>query len=154
MEPENILNPTLKRNLFIYLLVSAISFSILVASPQAGVSVPVFMLLQAAGLFFFTPRRRQLLILVPIFILALNAFISANPMWRIANLVVAAVLYALMAVYSIHGISLKDTSPSIFARLINAVHGALSSFSVPVAWGAKVKFVSNLFFIKLKCSKS
>jgi hypothetical protein len=127
-----------RRNLLFYLLISATSFIFLVATPRAGISVLIFMIIQAEALRFFIPRK-SLLFLAPIFILALNSFISANLMWRAANIPVAAAIYGAMAVQITCGISLKDTSLAFFQRLAEAISNALASFGVPISWGAEAQ---------------
>ena len=136
---ENTILSLLKRNLLIYLLVSAISFVYLVTTPGAGISVFVFMVIQAAWLYSIMPQKKYILALAPVFILALNSFISANPMWRLPNLFVRLILYGLMAVWAVHGIALKDTSAAIFIKLGQAVCGALLCASAPFKWGKEAK---------------
>ena len=128
-----------KRKLLIYLLISIISFIYFVTVPDAGIGVVIFMVIQGAGLYFMLPQKKYLLILVPIFILALNSFISANPMWRISNLFVGSALYGLMAVWIVYGISFKDTSCAVFIRLGQGVCGAFLRASAPFKWGAEAK---------------
>ena len=138
---EKPIDALLKRNLLIYLLVSALSFSFLVIPYRAGISVPIFVLIQAGALYHLIKpvRRKQLFVLVPVFILALNSFISVNPMWRVTNLFVAAVLYGLMALWITEGISLRDTSNRIFLRIAETIGYAFSRFPIPFKWGTEVK---------------
>jgi len=133
------IEPTIKRNLLLYLLVTAISFTVLVLPSMAGVSVPIFVIIQAGGLYYLSPQKKYLLVLIPIFILALNSFISANPMWQVANLIIAAVLYSLMAVWNVYGISLKDTSPTLFVRLAQVFGRAFLRVQLPIKWGSEAK---------------
>jgi len=74
-----------RRNLLVYLVVSALAFAYLVAPRWTAISVPLFALLQIGFAFFLLPCRKILWLWIPIFILALNAFVSANPMWRMSN---------------------------------------------------------------------
>ncbi|MCL2456873.1 MAG: DUF4173 domain-containing protein [Defluviitaleaceae bacterium] len=127
-----------KRNLILYLLISTVSFIFLVTIPEAGISVLIFVIIQAAALRLLLPRK-SLLFFAPIFILALNSFISANPMWRAANIVVAAAIYAAMSVKITYGISLKDTSLAFFRRLAETIAHAFASFGVPISWGAQAQ---------------
>jgi len=136
---ENTIMTRLKRNLLIYLLVSAISFAYLVTAPGAGISVVIFMVIQAAGLYYIVPQKKYLLVLTPVFILAINSFISANPMWQIPNLFVGVILYALMAVWAIHGVFLKNTSAAIFCKLGQTVCNTLLCASAPFKWGKEAK---------------
>jgi len=136
---ESMIEPRLKRNLLLYLLVSALSFSFFVLTPRAGISVSLFVLIQAGFLYVLVPRKRPLVVLIPVFILALNAFLSANPMWRIVNLALAGPLYALMALWISSGISLKDTSATLFLRLGETIHRAFSCILIPFRWGGEAK---------------
>jgi len=136
---EKIIEPPLKRHLLLYLLVSALSFSAFVLPQRAGVSVPLFVLIQAGFLYRLMPQKKPLFLLMPIFILALNTFLSANPMWQTTNLFVAALLYGLMAVWMTSGVSLKDNSAALFLRLAGSVSKAFSCFPVPFRWGIEAK---------------
>jgi len=131
---EKTIEPILKRNLLLYLLISALGFSFLVLPQQAGVSVPIFVLMQAGFLSHLMPQKRPLIVLAPIFILALNAFLSANPMWRVANLLVSVLLYGLMAVWMTDGVFLKDISSALFRRIGKTICRAFSRFPVPFRW--------------------
>lgn len=130
-----------KYNLLMYLLVSAISFTLFVAPSRAGVSVLLFMIIQAGWLYYLKLPKTQILMLAPIFVLALNAFISANPMWQLPNLIVAAVLYAFMAVWIVYGISFKNTSPTLFLRFAEVVGNTFLHSPLPFKWsaGASIK---------------
>jgi len=136
LPPKPSLTLKQKRDLLIYLLVSAVSFTILVAPHRAGISVFIFMLIQAGWLYYLKLPKMQLLMLAPVFVLTLNAFISANPMWRAPNLVVAAVLYAFMAVWIVSGISFKDTSPTLFLRFAEIVGNSILHFPLPFKWSS------------------
>jgi len=145
--PAPPVEPLLKIKLLIYLLVSVVGFSSLVLTPRAGVSVPIFVFIQAVGLYIIAPRKRIVFALLPVFILALNSFISANPMWRLPNLIVAIVLYGFIAVYSVHGFSFKDTSWVVFFRLGNMIIRSFKWFAVPFAWGAETE-IKNMPMIR------
>ncbi|MCL2286901.1 MAG: DUF4173 domain-containing protein [Firmicutes bacterium] len=132
-----LLNSVQKRNLLIYLFISVVSFFYLVTVPDAGIGVVVFMVIQGAWLYCIIPQKKYLFLLAPVFILALNSFISANTMWRIPNLFVGAMLYGLMAVWVVYGVSLKDTSIAVFIRLGKGVCGAFMRASTPYMWGAE-----------------
>jgi len=136
---ETTIESSLRRQLLLYFLLSAFTFSFLVLPHQAGVSVPIFVLIQAGFLYYAAPKKKPLFVLIPIFILALNAFISANPMWRIPNLFVVTVLYGAMAVCMTSGISLKDTSSTLFLRLLETIYKAFARFPLPFRWVGQVK---------------
>ncbi|MCL2873732.1 MAG: DUF4173 domain-containing protein [Defluviitaleaceae bacterium] len=146
-KPIDNVEPLLKRKLLIYMLISIISFSFFVINQRAGVSVPIFVIIQAIGLYRIIPNKKYILTLVPIFIFALNSFISANPMWRVANLLIAALLYGVMGVWIVCGISLRDTSLAFLLRLIEVIYNAFSKFPIPFRWGREAK-IGNTSTIK------
>jgi hypothetical protein len=145
-KPEINIDPTLRRNLIIYLLVTAAAFFYLAvpffpaptgyfgARPRAGVSLPLFMLIQAGFLYYLIPHKKPLLTLIPIFILSLNAFISANPMWRGTNFIVTALLFGFMARWIVTGVSLKDTSAAIFMSIAETICNSFTRFPIPFRW--------------------
>ncbi|MCL2367783.1 MAG: DUF4173 domain-containing protein [Oscillospiraceae bacterium] len=131
---ETTTDPRLKGKLLLYLLVSAISFTLLVLPERAGVSVPIFMLIQAGFLAFLLPEKRALVVLIPILILALNPFLSANSMWQVPNLFVAALLYSLMALWLTDRLSLARPLTSFLKRICGHVIEVFSRFHLPVRW--------------------
>lgn len=90
------ISTNLKLKLIFYVLFSTLSFSYLVLPERAGVSVPVFVLLQFSFLWFLVPDRKKLCWMIPIFLLSLNSFLSANDIWRPWNLILCMVLYCCM----------------------------------------------------------
>ncbi|MCL1787089.1 MAG: DUF4173 domain-containing protein, partial [Defluviitaleaceae bacterium] len=118
---------------------SAVGFVYLVTATKAGISVLVFMVMQAAMLYFILPKKRYLLGLAPVFVLALNAFISANPMWRIPNLFVGLILYGALAVWAVDGMTFKAPFFGIFVKLGERIGGALLQAGEPVKWAAASK---------------
>lgn len=128
-----------KRKLLLYLLVSAVSFVYLVSNPGAGVSVVVFMVIQAGGLYYLLPKKKYLLGLAPVFVLAFNGLLSANPMWRIPNLFVGFALYGLMTMWATYGISLKSPAGPVVAKFLETTVGAFLQAGVPFKWGAEAK---------------
>ena len=143
-KPDINIDSTLKRKLIIYLLVSAAGFFYLVMPffpfgyfgprPRAGISLPLYTLIQAGFLYYLIPKKKPLLTLIPIFILSLNSFISANPMWLGANFIVAALLFGFMAQWIVSGVSVKDTSAAIFMTLGETCYNALTRFPIPFQW--------------------
>jgi len=126
----------LKCKLLGYLLLSAISFSYLILLPQASVSVLIFVLIQFVCLLALAPRKKPLLIFIPLFILAANSLISANRMWQIPNLVIALLLYSVMALWMTGGLSVKGPLLQFFLDIGIRIVDAFSRFPVPIQWGA------------------
>lgn len=140
------MDKSLKLRLIIYGIISAISFSYLVLPEDAGVSVPVFTVLQFTMLWFIAPSKKRLIFLVPVFIMSLNSFISANDIWRVSNFIISILLYSCMFTdISFRGDSLKFISNTI----INAVY-SFSRFAIPFKW-AKERSSGKIDIIKRIC---
>ena len=149
LKPEISIDPRLKRKLITYLIVTVVTYfffafpylgmGYFIIRPRAGVSVPIFMLIQAGLFYYLIEQKKPLLTFIPIFIISLNPFISANPMWRGANFVVTALLFGLMALWIITGISIKDKSYTLISELAETIYNALSKFSIPFRWLGNVK---------------
>lgn len=120
----------LKIKLMLYAVISAVSFTYLVTPENAGISVPVFTLLQFVCLWFTVPDRKRLVLFIPVFIMSLNCFISASDIWRSSNLLVSAVLYSCMFIkFDLNSDSLKylgDIAERIFAPFM--------CFGLPFKW--------------------
>ena len=127
------MDKAMKAKLLIYAVISAVSFSYLVLPQDAGVSVLGFVLLQAVMLWFVAPDRKRLVWLIPISILALNSFISGNVIWRIWNVIVSFVLYAVMFA----DLSIKDTSMSFLRKIGNKLLIPVEQIPVPFEWIAE-----------------
>ncbi len=122
-----------KTKLIMYAIISALTFSYMVMPERSGISVAVFVAIQAVMLWFVAPERKRLLWLVPIMILALNSFISANPMWRISNMIVSFVIYAIMFL----PFNFKDASADFFKRLAIRLFTPLDTVGLPFKWTAE-----------------
>ncbi|MCL2828334.1 MAG: DUF4173 domain-containing protein [Oscillospiraceae bacterium] len=139
-----------KLKLLGYLLLSAITFSYLVLAEWAGISVLIFVLIQVVYLTFLVPRQKPLLLFIPIGILALNAFISGNVMWRIPNLFVGLILYSVMALWLTGGLGLKDSLPGFFLNILRNMGEALTRFKTPFRWGVETQ-KEHMSVIKRVC---
>ena len=130
---------TLKIKLLCYLLISAIGFAYLVLPDNAGVSVPIFVIIQAVCLYFIAPKRKPLLMFIPIFILALNSFISANTIWHVWNLIVAFVLYSVMTLWMMDRLAIKEVSVRFIGRILANIFEPIEHFDVPLKWCGEAK---------------
>ena len=128
------INQPLKIKLLSYLLISAAGFSYLVLPWNAGVSVPIFAIIQFLCLYFLTPKKKPLLMFIPIFILALNFFISANEMWRATNILVIVVLYSVMALLMVDDFPIKEASSRFVFKTLENIVKPLIHFAIPVKW--------------------
>ena len=124
----------LKIKLLSYLFISSLSFSYLILPEKAGISVPIFVVVQFICLFFIVPNRKPLLIFIPIFILALNAFISGNDIWRGSNFLLTIALYALMVLMSNDDYEIGQSSAKFILDIARNIFRPLAYFKVPVKW--------------------
>ena len=115
-----------KMLLLAYGLFSAVTFAYLALPEQAGIGVPLFVLFQVIFLWFLVPDRKRLWRILPIVLISLNFFISANPMWHISNLAVCVVLYG--AVYA-------DGGRGFLPSLCKQVAVPVRYCSLPFWWG-------------------
>jgi len=120
-----------------YLLISAASFSYLVLPQNAGVSVPIFVMIQFICLCFLAPKKKPLLMFIPIFILASNSFISANEIWRVPNLFVSLALYSVMTLMMVDRFPIKEVSLKFMTNTLENILEPLRYFSSPVKWSAE-----------------
>ena len=101
---------TLQNKLLLYALISAVSIIFLIMPDYAAVSVPLFFILQFACWFWLAPKKKPLWLFVPIFILSLNPFIGASPIWQVSNVFVIIALYSVMVLVMIDQFPIKEDS--------------------------------------------
>lgn len=128
---------TLKTKLLSYLLISAISFSYLILPQRAGLSVPVFVLIQFIGLFFIVPKKESLYVFIPIFVLSLNPLLSGNDIWRVSNFFVTLALYSLMVLLNGEDFEVGESSAKFILEILRNIFKPFSFFKVPVQWLAE-----------------
>lgn len=124
------MNKTLKIKLILYALISAIGFSYLVLPANAGIGVLIFAVLQFVCLWFTVPNKRRLFLFIPILIMSVNCFTSANPIWRVSNFIISILLYGGMFI----DFNFKTDS---FAFITNTLIRLITSFShffLPFKW--------------------
>ena len=127
---------SLKINLFIYMAISAVSFAYLVLPENAGISVPIWAVIQLICLYRIVPKKKPLLLFIPIMILAFNSFISANSMWRISNFLIIMVLYSVMCLMMVDRFSVKEVSLRFIYHTLENIVNPLRYFSLPFKWCA------------------
>lgn len=130
MEEHNIFDKTQKIKLLLYALITAVGFSYFVMPQSSGVGVFVFAILQALLLFFVVPDKKRLLWCIPIAVLCLNFFISANKIWHISNFIVCTVLFSLMFVK----LDIKNTAVTFLGELASRVFTPIEKIAVPFEW--------------------
>lgn len=126
---------TLKNKLLSYLIVSSISFSYLILPQKAGLSVPAFVIIQFICLFFIAPKRKPLLLFIPIFILSLNSFISGNDIWHVSNFLLTIAFYSLMVLLTNDEYEVSESSFKLTLDLAKNIFMPLAFFKLPVRWG-------------------
>lgn len=127
------LQKSIQGKLLLYLLLSAISFTYCFTPENAGLGILIFTLLQGGMLFFIIPKKQALWMFIPMLILAVNSFISGNTMWRVSNVFVVILLYAVMYLIITGGISTKD-STGFVSKLLEASITPLKYFMTPFQW--------------------
>lgn len=132
------MNKILKFKSLWYLLISSLSFSYLILPESAGISVPIFIILQFVCLYFLMPKKKPLLMFIPIMILSLNPFISANEMWRIPNFLVTVLLYNVMSLWMSDKLQLKENSSSFLTKTIKNIFEPFKFFALPFKWCAGI----------------
>ena len=98
-----------KKFLTRYGAVTVLSFGYLVLPQNAGVSLPIFVLLQMGMLGRILPDQKRLVALVPMLVFALHGVISDNSMWRISNFVISFLCYGFL--YASHDYFKQLTAP-------------------------------------------
>lgn len=123
-----------------YGIISFITFIYLFLANNPGISVPIFFLIQFVILYYILKNNQEtvnikgLFILIPIFIISLNNFISANRMFRPVNFLALVFLYSLM--FLLLGNKLNLLSLNINSLLITIVNVFLPvvNLIIPFKW--------------------
>jgi len=135
--PEIQLDNKLKVKLSLYLIISALGFSYLVIPQSAGISVPLFAVVQFICMWFLSPKKKPLLMFIPIMILALNSFISANTIWRVPNLFVAVAIFSVMTLMMTGSFRIKTGSASFLTGIFVNAAEPFKHVTTPVKWGIR-----------------
>ena len=127
---------TLKLKLLAYSIITMVTFPYLVLPQNAGVSVPVFIIIQFLCLYFILPRKKPLLLFVPIFILSLNSFIYGDSMWRTSNFIVIILLYVVMILITCGKFKFNDNY--LLTKILSRVFSPLEHFNLPFKWVGEI----------------
>ncbi len=119
-----------KYRLLLYAVISAMTFSYLILPENAGISVPIFTLIQFVFLWFIIPNRKKLVIFIPIFMLSLNNFLSAGDIWHNANFFVITLLY--ISVFT--DFSFKTDNLHFINELFTNAVTPISRVHLPFKW--------------------
>lgn len=133
----------IKSKISFYGIVSAIAFIYLILTPNPGISVPIFFVIQFAVLFLIARNNegviniKGLLLMIPIFIISLNNFISANYLWMPTNFLAIVFLYSVMFLLLENNLSLIKLNVSSIIKIIVNIFEPLVNFIVPFKWIAE-----------------
>lgn len=127
---SNNANTNLKLKLLLYSVITAVSFSYLVMPEKASVSVPLFVLLQIVCLSFIVSDKKQFLLAIPILILSLNSFFSANTIWRVSNFIVCIILFVCMFAKP----DFKSDNLGYLSDIAKRVTSPFALMEVPFKW--------------------
>ncbi len=145
----------MKTKLLLYAIITSISFSYLVLPENAGISVPIFALIQFICLWFTVPDRKKLVLFIPLLIISLNSFISSSNVWKISNIFVSIIIYGCMFV----NFNIKRDSADFILNIISIIASSFSYFPLPFKWiieasGHKAPVIKRVFaalIIALPC---
>ena len=131
--PMNIEMP-LKIKLLLYAVVSALSFSYLIMPENAGISVPLFSIVQFALLWFIVPDRKRLMFFIPVFIMSFNSFWSASTIWRPSNFLLSIICYCCMFTK----FDFKTDSLQYVAKIVTKLFSPFLKFTLPFRWALEL----------------
>ena len=133
----------IKIRLALYGAISGATYIYLMMAPNPGISVPVFIIIQFVCLYLILKNKKQiknprgLLVMIPIFMVSLNHFISANNMWRATNFFVVIFLYSLMFLMLNGKLSFKTIDIKGFVAAVANIFEPVFNFAVPFKWIAE-----------------
>ncbi len=133
----------IKLKLSLYGMISAVSFIYLILNDIPGISIPIFFAVQIASLYLIIKNKdgvkniRGLLFTVPILIISLNFFISANYMWAPTNFLAIVFLYSVMFLMLNEKLNLSKLNILGFVKIIINIFEPLVNFIVPLRWIAE-----------------
>jgi len=71
---------------------------------------------------------------IPLFIFAINAFISANTTWRVSNVFVSVLIYSIMALWLTDQFSFRASLPGFIFKTLKNLVMPTSYFKLPAIW--------------------
>lgn len=132
----------IKLKLSFYGIISAITFIYFILTYNPGISAPIFFIVQFVVLVFIAKNNdsfniKGLLMIIPIFIISLNNFISANYMMMPTNFLAIVFLYSVMFLLMGSNLNLlKLNVPSILKIIVN-IFVPILNFKIPCRWIAE-----------------
>jgi hypothetical protein len=137
---NNSIDNSIKIKLSLYGLISALSCIFLLMTVMPGISVPIFVIIQFISICLIIKDRREIknkngiLIMIPIFILSLNRYISGSILWRNTNLFVIILLYSVMILIMEEKLNLKNGILESIIKVISKSLEPFLNYSIPVRW--------------------
>lgn len=137
------MNDKTKMRLSIYGIISAVSFIYLILNDFPGISIPIFFIIQLVTLYFIIKNKEDikntkgLLLMIPIIIISLNSFISANYMWAPTNFLAVVFLYSVMFLILSDKLNLSKLRIFEIIGIVINIFEPLINFIVPFRWIAE-----------------
>lgn len=132
-----------KTKLSFYGIISAIAFIYLILTNNPSISFPIFFVVQFAVLFLIARGSagviniKGLLLMIPIFIISLKNFISANDMFIPTNLLAIVFLYSVMFLLVGNNLNLVKLNVTEILKIIVNIFIPMINFTVPFRWIAE-----------------
>lgn len=130
----------IKKKLIIYGIISGVLYPVLVKLLYPGIGTPLFAVIQIILLYYLTKNRKEiinkkaLLMLIPIFILSLNYFISDSNIFNFSNLLAIFILYSTMVLLLTDKLELKKQGIKFISNIAVTMFKPLMHFNIPVKW--------------------
>lgn len=137
---DNLLDQSIKTKLSLYGLFSAVTFIYLLLPVMPGISVPIFIILQFISIYFVIKDKSEvknkygILVMIPIFILSLNRYISGSDLWRTTNFFVILFLYSVMILIIGDKLNLKKDRFDFIIKTTVKMFEPFMNFSIPLRW--------------------
>lgn len=137
------MNEKIKIRLSIYGIISAVTFIYLILNDIPGIGIPLFFIIQLVTLYLIVKNKEDikntkgLLLMVPIIIISLNTFISANYMWAPTNFLAVVFLYSVMFLIMSDKLYLSKLKVFEIIGIIINIFEPLINFIVPLRWIAE-----------------
>lgn len=137
---DNLSDQSIKTKLSLYGLFSAVTFIYLLLPVMPGISVPIFIILQFISIYFVIKDRSEvknkygILVMIPIFILSLNRYISGSELWRTTNFFVILFLYSIMILVIGDKLNFKKDNFEFIIKVICKVFEPFINFLIPIKW--------------------
>lgn len=136
----NLIDNSIKIKLSIYGIISSLGVIYLLLPVMPGISVPIFIVLQFILIYFVIKDRSEIknkkgiLVMIPIFVLSLNRYISGSVLWRTTNFIVIIVLYSVMILVLTEKFPVKKNNFEFVFKTISKVFEPFMNFTVPYKW--------------------